>query len=480
MKNNPKILILYENKKFNEPIKYVFHLMMSILGIDYRIIQIDELNNCKTSEFLLIVSYAKERSKVNIKNQIHIYESGFFGESYLKHESLPKLPIERFNNLPIIYQGEKKIDGHIRKSKDLIETDIDIIASSFFMVSRYEEVISKDKDRYDRFPVTASLAYKEKFLNRPIVNEYIELLWGWIDSFNLGFKRKRLWRDKDFVVCLTHDVDEIKRYKFYPPLGALFRVIKQKNFKKAMIIFFDYLKTKFRLKQDIYYETFDYIINLEKKYGFKSSFYFMTNGERYSLDNPWLKKTIIRLKKENFEIGIHPSFNAYNNLEVLIKEKEKLEKIIGEKIMGGRQHYLKWKIPESWRIWEKAGLRYDTTLGFPDSEGFRCGICHPFQPFDILENRIINLWEIPFMVMDTTWVSCKLLLEEKKNILKDFLKVIEKYQGVFVLLWHNSYMTDLFTSEWKKIFEEFYNLISQKNCFVSSIKETLNQWSAIL
>ena len=473
MDNKPKVLILYENKRFQDPIKYTFSLIMSILGLDYKIIQTDELDTYKTSEILLLISYGKEKSELNIGNQIHIYESDFFGENYLKLESFPKSPLERHNDLPIIYQGVNKIEKHVKRENDLIETDIDIIASSLFMVSRYEEVILKDRDKYGRFPATASLAYKEKFLDKPIVNEYIELFWSWIDSFDLGLKRKKLWKGKDFVVCLTHDVDEIKRYR-RPPLLSIVRSIKQKDIKKAVTIFFDYLKTKLHLTQDPYYKTFDYIINLEKKYGFRSSFYFMTNGKTYSLNDSWLKKLILKLKKEGFDVGIHPSFNAYNNADVLKIEKEKLEEVLGREIIGGRQHYLKWNTPKTWNIWEKSGLKYDTTLGYADHEGFRCGICSLFRPFDVIRKEIIDIWEVPLIVMDGMLIGYrKLSPDESLKIMVNLLKTVEKYNGVFVLLWHNLYMTKLFDPEWKKCFEKSYKIISQMNCSVLTIREII-------
>jgi peptidoglycan/xylan/chitin deacetylase (PgdA/CDA1 family) len=476
MQNNSNILIVYDNRKFQKPIEYTFHLMMSVLGLEYEIIHIDQLAGNEISDFFLLLSYGWEKPKISVKNHIHIYESVFFGEKYLKKESMPQLPLGRFHNLPVIYKSNKT-DDYVKRSKDLLETNIDIIASSFFIVSRYEEIILKDRDLHGRFSAKYSLAYKENFLNRPIVNEYIELLWNWLNYFNINFQRKKIWGNQDFAVCLTHDIDEIYRYKYYPPLGAIFRSIKQKKLKRTSIIFLDYLITKLRLKRDIYCDTFDYIVDLEKKYGFRSSFYFMTSGERYSLNNLCFKKIISNLKEENFEIGIHPDLNTYNRPEILSKEKKELEKITGEKILGTRQHYLKFNISESYKNWESAGLKYDTSLGFADYPGYRCGICHPFKPFDILENRIINLWEIPLTVMDATlFVYCRLYLDEIKKTVRILFKAAEKYNGIFVLLWHNTYMTELFTPEEKLYFENFYKAISKKNCFVGSVKEILDIW----
>ena len=247
--------------------------------------------------------------------------------------------------------------------------------------------------------------------------------------------------------------------------------------KKARGIFADYLKTKACLKRDPYHDAFDYIIDLEEKFGFASSFYLMANDERYSLDDSYLKGLLTKLRNKGGEVGIHPGSNAHNNPATLTFEKERLERIIGDSVVGGRQHYLKWENPQSWRTWEAAGLMYDTSLGFADHEGFRCGICYPFQPFDLIENRVIDLWEIPITVMDATLAAYRnLSAEEGQEILMNLLKTVEEHSGVFVLIWHNVYMCQLFTPEWKKCFEDFYQAISSKNAFVSSASAIIQGW----
>src|ERR1700681_688068 len=50
----------------------------------------------------------------------------------------------------------------------------DIFASVFFLVSRYEEYLSFQPDKYGRFPHQASLAFKENFLDFPLVNYWLE------------------------------------------------------------------------------------------------------------------------------------------------------------------------------------------------------------------------------------------------------------------------------------------------------------------
>lgn len=450
-------------------------------GVSYRIIPSNRFNPVEYGlNKAVIVSYGKKCLNTEVKNQIHIYTSDLFRENYLKPDSMPKVPLKRYGGLPVIYYGCGDFDGFIRRSENLIETNIDMVASSFFMLSRYEEIVLGKKDKFDRFPATESLAYKEEFLDRPIVNEYIELLWNWIDNFGLGFKKKKLWGNKDFAICLTHDVDTVRKYKIYPPLrtiGSL--VVKDKNLKKAFALIIDYSKAK--LDKDPY-DNFSYIMDLENKYGFKSSFYFMSGGNTkydgsYSINDSYIISLIKTLQEEGFEVGLHSSFNSYNNFQMLNLEKEKLEKASENAIFGGRQHYLRWKTPETWRILEKAGLKYDTTLSFADYEGFRCGICFPYKPFDIFKNRVLDIWEMPLTVMDGSLFDYQNLTpEEGFQRIKNLIDTIKKYNGLFVLLWHNSSLDDLRLPAWIKVYEKTIEYLGKQNLFNDTAQGIISWW----
>ncbi len=83
--------------------------------------------------------------------------------------------------LPVLF-GRPEIEV----SEHEIRCGIDILGAIFFMLSRFEEVVLPDRDKHDRFPATASLAWNGGFLYRPIVDEYVEVLWAMM---------KRLWPD---------------------------------------------------------------------------------------------------------------------------------------------------------------------------------------------------------------------------------------------------------------------------------------------
>ena len=119
---------------------------------------------------------------------------------WLKKESLPSLPLKRINLkkffpnyegetiLPLIFSDDYELSFTI--SETYINVNFDILGSCFFMLTRYEEYVIKKRDSLERFGYRDSLAYKENIIERPIVNEYVELLWHILHKINPLIKRK--------------------------------------------------------------------------------------------------------------------------------------------------------------------------------------------------------------------------------------------------------------------------------------------------
>ena len=119
---------------------------------------------------------------------------------------------------------------------------------------------------------------------------------------------------------------------------------------------------------------------------------------------------------------------------------------------GIRQHYLRYDIKKTSFLQSKSFI-YDSTLCFPDMIGFRRGTCLPFRMFDLESNEILSLYQIPLNVMDVTLKEyMKLSPLEAYSIVKELIKEIKKYNGVFTLLWHPGNCSD----EWNIWLKEFY------------------------
>ena len=134
--------------------------------------------------------------------------------------------------------------------------DLDIFAASFFMLTRWEEYVSKNRDEHDRFPATESLAFKQNFLDRPVVNENVEKL----KKMLLNLDNSLFFKEYNYKFTLTHDVDV--PFKYYS-LKSTIRTLAGDLLKRGDIkLFFsnlnNFIKSKINYKKDPFY-TFDFI-----------------------------------------------------------------------------------------------------------------------------------------------------------------------------------------------------------------------------
>ena len=94
-----------------------------------------------------------------------------------------------------------------------------------------------------------------------------------------------------------------------------------------------------------------------------------------------------------------------------------------------------------WRIWEQAAYDYDSSLGFAERIGFRCGICCEYQPYDLHERRPLELRERPLLVMDRSLFSPSYMgltyeaAHKAAAVIKERCRI---YRGDFTVLWHNT------------------------------------------
>ncbi len=318
--------------------------------------------------------------------------------------------------------------------------ELDIFAASFFMLTRWEEYVNKNRDNHNRFPATESLAYKQGFLDKPIVNEYVEELKGKL----LRLDDSLVFKERKSELILTHDVDELYMWKSWKQVFkvALADMIKRKSIGLAIERIAEYFLIR-RGKIKDPFDTFDWLMDKSEAIGVKSRFYFMSGGmteydNLYKIDEPKVFELIEKIKKRGHVIGIHPSYNAYINTEQFKKEKELLEKIAGQKIVEGREHYLRFEVPTTWQIWEDNGMKIDSSCGYADKEGFRCGTGDEFYVFNILTREKLNLKERPLIVMD-----CSLFDYNDDGYKEAKEKIKEMQKGAtttFTILWHNSYI----------------------------------------
>ena len=306
------------------------------------------------------------------------------------------------------------------------------------ILSRKEEYGDTNLDKWGRFDHNKSLLVQNGLDQLPIIDELI------IEVIRqLSLKVRNIWpKGKKAAVCLTHDVDSIDGFSYF----GLRKINWQWRLFWARIEGNQQEANKWisTLKQwDLYKNTnfdpmdsFDQILDLEDSYGFRSTFYFMSlyhglsrEGRRYSARNPRVAQATKKLLEGGWEIGLHAAYHDHLSLSSLKKQKQRMEDVIREDILGCRHHYLRVRHPESWGIYAQAGFMYSSNMGWGSGfQGFRAGTCFPYQPLGEY-----SLLEIPFQLMDTNPIADP---ESYMNKFTGYLNSVKVVGGCLVINFH--------------------------------------------
>jgi hypothetical protein len=113
----------------------------------------------------------------------------------------------------------------------------DIFSATFYLLSRYEEYLSHEKDMYDRYAHTNSIAFKEGFLNLPLINLWLQ---QFQKSLNQNFPAFSI-HHSPFTFLPTYDIDIAYAYRNHPFLKntiGLSKDLGTANFKSYFQRFF--------------------------------------------------------------------------------------------------------------------------------------------------------------------------------------------------------------------------------------------------
>jgi hypothetical protein len=325
------------------------------------------------------------------------------------------------------------------------------------LYTRKEEYSPGKLDKYGRFPYSAS---QNKNILEPKVSEYL-IRKHWKINYPM---------DRKFAVCLTHDIDIINlRRKEY--LWNSADALKTLDGRRTIANFM-----AGAVKKNSPLKNFGSIMSLEEKYGAKSSFYFLAlkkEDDDYNYGIAGLKDEFRQITQRGWEVGLHGGHSAYDDPNIILEEKRRLEDALGSKVAGYRNHYLRFKTPNTWEHLSKAGFKYDSTFGYAETAGFRNGMCHPFKPFNVLTGKEIEIIEIPLVIMDRTFLSyMNLNLLEAWNLTKRLIDVTEKNNGVITVLWHNNQMS----GGMKRFYEKILGYCRERNAWMTSGNEICDWW----
>jgi len=339
---------------------------------------------------------------------------------------------------------EKKASGYV--------IHYDVFGLAYWMLARVEEIGRSELDSHGRFPASASHAYQQRYLERPVVDEWLHVL---------GQIIQRQWprialKKHTFRLDLSHDVDRPSRYLF-GSLAAAMRsaagdVVKRADMLAPFRAVWLRRTSPNALHPSDPYNTFDWLMDVSEELNLQSTFYFMAGRSnpqfdaKYEIGHPAIRSLLRRVYERGHHIGLHPSYECYRDADQLRSEVAALwqvckEQGIHQSEWGARMHYLRWTCSTPSAL-EAAGLRHDSSLGYADHPGFRCGTAFAYPFFDMTASKMLNIEIRPLMAME-----CSVCLppylnagfgSQARRIFASTAEKTKKMQGVVTLLWHNS------------------------------------------
>jgi hypothetical protein len=397
------------------------------------------LGDENANAFRKYISYSQPGSKMEGNVGVRVIPSGFFGADYGKPSSLPRLPLAQVEGTPLLYGTPQIQSEHGR-----LNVHADIIASTFFLVTRYEEMVRRDvRDEHGRFPGKESLPYRAGFMDRPVVDEYAVLLRKWLKQAGVDVPEPK----RSFSILPTHDVDIVRKYQsIFQPFKTLFGVML---YRRPLRDIPESLAVALGFKKDPY-DTFGQMAAIDESdnVGLRRppTYFFMAGGKsefdgKYDIFDDSVKNTIRMIQESGATIGLHTSYEAGMKPELIAHEKEILEEVCGSSIYRNRHHYLSLREIEDCRGLQKAGMTWDSSLGYADVAGFRLGVCRPIELFDPAQMMALGIEEHPLIVMDRTLSNANYMnLNEDEAFCycQKLLEQTRKHRGEFVMLWHNT------------------------------------------
>ncbi|MEP7264838.1 MAG: hypothetical protein ABI772_10085 [Bacteroidota bacterium] len=262
--------------------------------------------------------------------------------------------------------------------------------------------------------------------------------------------------ERKFAFCLTHDLDVIsandyrqlhRRYQKYfdsePTLSGKFR--------HAPYLLYTLLKSLLKPVHNDKLWQFEKWTDLERTFGFRSTYYIYAadkNLHKFDCDYRFndaivyrgvkmkVSDYIVKVAEEGNEIGLHGSYNTFNDADLFISQLDNLKKITGSEITTTRQHFLHYDIYKTPAVHRKAGVKTDSTLGFNCASGFRAGTSMPY----FLAEGIL---EVPMHIMDGALFnenSHNFNETQAKTKVVEIIDSVEEVGGCLVINFHPNYL----------------------------------------
>ena len=116
----------------------------------------------------LCINYSNETGG---SKSLQIMPHGILSETVIAQQ---EIKIKSWHQLPIFFETNGSIP-------------FDVLAASFYLISRYEEYLPHEKDMYGRYAHTNSIAFQHNFLHVPLINLWLQEIEKYFAPFTIHY-----------------------------------------------------------------------------------------------------------------------------------------------------------------------------------------------------------------------------------------------------------------------------------------------------
>ncbi len=333
----------------------------------------------------------------------------------------------------------------------------DIFAASFYLLSRYEEYLPHVKDMHGRFPPKESIAYKNGFLKRPVVD-----LWAFklFEQLRVRFPEIEA-KERKYRYTSVIDVTTSHCFAYRGTVRGVAGFLKDlftlkwKRVAGRVRVWVDPTNDP--------YDNFNELIALHKSRKIKSMFFFQfadySTYDKNVSPNSNRFRYLIKSIADYSVVSLSASYSSFEDIDMLRNEKRRLAEVVHRPVNFSRMRYNRVSVPETYRNLVDAEFTDDYTMGYTHEVGFRASTCTAFYMYDINLEIQQPIRVHPFAFHDYALANStneQRILEQLNTLYRE----VKSVNGAFLSIFSNELLGSDHSIDWmqlyKKVIDAYY------------------------
>lgn len=326
----------------------------------------------------------------------------------------------------------------------------DLLGACFALLSKCEEWGATVRDEFRRFDLRRSHAATHGYLDRPLADEYIELLRTVL--VNIGVQPRAVGAPRFQLSC---DVD----FAFHPlrnrPVRAALSSVRSLMRLEGAATSLGPLGSVLASAGapagwDPNVAGLAYILRAAEERGEVIECYFIPVGTHprdgeWTLYQPSVRAVMTDVSRRGHRIGMHPGFMTMDDADCMRSTASAYVEYCGQGVASqprlSRQRYLRFRSDVTPALLDAVGVHTDSSLGGAWLPGFVAGTCHGYPLFDAGRLAPLKVREQPLILMDAALLDpryMKLPASQADDVIRGLASDVRRVGGTFTVLWHNS------------------------------------------